>query len=169
MRQKTLQKGFTLIELLVIISIIAFLVAAVLLALQGSRAKARDAKRVADIKQIITGLDLFFASCGTYPIETTALTLDQTIKLYTGNTSGCGNKTGSDANNGGFGATTGGNVIIGLMQASPNPPDGSCTDSPGSNPYTYTSNDTGSTYTLTFCIGKATGSYTTAGVQTIHP
>ncbi len=162
------QTGFTLVELLVIISIIAFMAAAVLLALQNSRAKGRDARRVADAKQIASGLAVFFANCDTYPIETTAITLDATQKLYTG-TAGCGNKQGTDASNGGFGTTSGGTVIVSQIRSAPTPPDGSCTDTQGSNRYTYTSNATGSSYTLTFCLGGPTGNYTTAGVKTISP
>jgi prepilin-type N-terminal cleavage/methylation domain-containing protein len=163
------QKGFTLVELLVIIAIVAFLVAAVLLALQNSRAKARDAKRVSDAKQIANALSIFFANCESYPIEPTAITLGDTTKLFTGTASGCGDKTGSSAANGGWGETIGGTTILGQMEAAPVPPDGTCTDAQGSNRYTYSSDSTGSTYTLSFCIGRETGNYTTPGVQTIKP
>ena len=54
------QKGFTLIELLVVISIIGLLASIVLVALAQGRAKARDAKRVADMKQIITALNFYY-------------------------------------------------------------------------------------------------------------
>ncbi len=168
MKQKN-QKGFTLIELLVIIAIISFLVAAILLALQNSRAKARDAKRISDTKQIANALSIYFANCETFPIETTAITLDETQKLFTGTSAGCGDKSGSSAANGGWGTTTGGTVIAGQLTPAPTPPDGSCTDAQGSNRYAYSSNASGSTYTLTFCIGSPTGDYTTAGVKTITP
>ena len=54
------QKGFTLIELLVVIAIIGLLSTLAVVALNSARAKARDAKRVADIKQVQTALELFF-------------------------------------------------------------------------------------------------------------
>jgi len=45
------KKGFTLIELLVVIAIIGILSTIGLVALNGSRVRARDAKRVADLRQ----------------------------------------------------------------------------------------------------------------------
>jgi len=61
-------KGFTLIELLVVIAIIGILSSVVLASLNSARKKARDARRLADIKQIQTALDLYFdASNSEYP------------------------------------------------------------------------------------------------------
>src|SRR3989338_2935425 len=59
--------GFTLIELLVVISIIGLLASVVLVSLNSARAKARDAKRIADFKQIQLALELFYDSQGRYP------------------------------------------------------------------------------------------------------
>jgi prepilin-type N-terminal cleavage/methylation domain-containing protein len=61
-RPLTKQAGFTLIELLVIISIIGVMSAAVLAAVNVGRAKARNARRIADKKQIITALNLYYTS-----------------------------------------------------------------------------------------------------------
>ncbi|OGE76499.1 MAG: hypothetical protein A3K05_03170 [Candidatus Doudnabacteria bacterium RIFCSPHIGHO2_01_48_18] len=52
--------GFTLIELLVVISIIGLLASVVLISLNSARAKARDARKIADFKQINNALDLFY-------------------------------------------------------------------------------------------------------------
>ncbi|PIZ56329.1 MAG: prepilin-type cleavage/methylation domain-containing protein, partial [Candidatus Tagabacteria bacterium CG_4_10_14_0_2_um_filter_40_13] len=54
------KKGFTLIELLVVIAIIGILASVVLASLNSARKKSRDARRVADIKQIQLALEMFF-------------------------------------------------------------------------------------------------------------
>jgi len=64
---KDQNKGFTLIELLVVIAIIGILSSVVLVSLGGARAKARDARRVSDIKQIQNALELYFSTYGQYP------------------------------------------------------------------------------------------------------
>jgi len=61
--------GFTLIELLVVISIIGFLATVSVIAFNNARMKARDAKRMTDIKQIQTALELYFDSNGSYPLS----------------------------------------------------------------------------------------------------
>jgi prepilin-type N-terminal cleavage/methylation domain-containing protein len=62
-----MKKSFTLIELLVVIAIIGLLSSVVLVSLNGVRAKARDAKRVSDMKQIVMALDLYYDQYGSYP------------------------------------------------------------------------------------------------------
>ncbi len=52
--------GFTLIELLVVISIISFLASIMLVAFSKTRIKARDTKRLTDMRQLQTALDFYY-------------------------------------------------------------------------------------------------------------
>lgn len=68
MRNKQRQKGFTLIELLVVIAVIGILASVVLASLNSARAKARDAKRVSELKAVSTALELYYDKYGYYPL-----------------------------------------------------------------------------------------------------
>jgi len=59
--------GFTLIELLVVIAIIDILSTMTVISLNGAKARARDAKRIADLQSIATALQLYYAEHGQYP------------------------------------------------------------------------------------------------------
>ena len=61
------RKGFTLIELLVVIAIIGILSAVVIASMSGARSKGRDAKRIADTKQLQLALQLFYDGNSRYP------------------------------------------------------------------------------------------------------
>jgi len=62
-----MRKGFTLIELLIVIAIIGILATALLVSLGGARQAARDARRIADLRQVQAALELYFNSTGNYP------------------------------------------------------------------------------------------------------
>ena len=61
------QKGFTLIELLVVIAIIGVLAAVVLVATGNARLKAYDTRRLSDMKQLKSGLDIYYNVGSGYP------------------------------------------------------------------------------------------------------
>jgi prepilin-type N-terminal cleavage/methylation domain-containing protein len=65
---KNIRRGFTLIELLVVIAIIGLLASIVLVSLQTSRIKARDARRIADVHQVRIALELYVDSNKAYPV-----------------------------------------------------------------------------------------------------
>ncbi len=60
-------RAFTLIELLAVIAIIGLLATMAAVSLQEVRAKARDAKRIADFKAVSTAMELYYDKFGKYP------------------------------------------------------------------------------------------------------
>ena len=63
---KNNQKGFTLIEMLVVVAIVGLLSSVVVIGVGGARQKARDTKRIADLRQIQTYLETQYTSSGGY-------------------------------------------------------------------------------------------------------
>ena len=137
LKQKN-QKGFTLIELLVVIAIIGLLASVVLLALNSARQKSRDAKRLADVRQIASALELYYDTNGGYPT---------TASYY---------------------ATTGTGTVsptyLGQLPTFPSPVDG-CTA--GTASYAYTMGTTNASYRVLFCLAAPTGGITPAGTHTL--
>ncbi len=70
-----LARGFTLIELLVVIAIIGVLSTLVLLQLGTARSRSRDAKRIADVNQLRSAIELFYDDNGYYPDSITTTDL----------------------------------------------------------------------------------------------
>jgi len=151
--QKLSRKGFTLVELLVVVAIIGILTTIAVVALSGARQKARDTKRVADVRQIHTSLELYNNNSNGYPIEMTPVVL------------GVGDYSTLCA--GGFKAACdpGEQVIQGIIPSSPTPADGSCSTS--DNTYAYETPG-GGEYVITFCLGAGVGELV-AGTHTASP
>ncbi|MDP2855678.1 MAG: type II secretion system protein [bacterium] len=61
------QKGFTLIEMLIVVSIIGILSALILVGLSQFRLRGRDARRIADLKQVQNGLEIYYTRNSAYP------------------------------------------------------------------------------------------------------
>lgn len=61
-------KGFTLIELLVVIAIIGILASVVLVSLNTARQKARDSRRIADMRTVQLALTLYYDAHNAYPL-----------------------------------------------------------------------------------------------------
>ncbi len=127
-RRKLIPKAFTLVELLVVIAIVGLIAAISIIALNSARAKSRDAKRAADIKQISTALALFFNDAGRYPddLEWASGSLEYNGQTY-----------------------------LAVIPSAPSPADGSCDGA--TNQFSYTQDDNGASYTITFCTGGVVG------------
>lgn len=125
------KKGFTLIELLVVIAIMALLSTLAVVALSSARQKSRDAKRLADIKQVQTALELYFIDQNAYPAGD-ALVLGEDAKCL-----GAGGFATSDCT---------APVYMGNIPANP---------TPGGVDYAYTVS--GTSYSINFNLEGANG------------
>lgn len=61
------KRAFTLIELLIVIAIIGILATLIFVNVNTARKKARDAKRMADLKNLQTALEMYAQENGSYP------------------------------------------------------------------------------------------------------
>ena len=140
-------KGFTLIELLVVISIIGLLSTLAIVALSTARQRSRDAKRVSDMKQLQTAIELFFDKNKTYkPAAATCGVAASAVSACTATTSTSGVEDGLA------------NELPGIAQL--NDPSSStlCTSTSTSTcNYAFTALANTTSYTITFYLESGTG------------
>ena len=130
------KKGFTIIELLVVISIIGLLSTISVVVLNGARIKSRDTKRVSDINNIKTALELYFNDKGYYPTSNTPTTLGVSPNLVLCDAGFVASQASCSA----------GKIYMNNVPTNV---------SPGGTPYFYTSlTATPETYSITFTIEK---------------
>src|SRR6056297_2839321 len=115
---KTKKKGFTLIELMVVVAIMGLLAALAVISLNNARARARDARRISDVKQVQTALELYYLDNHQYPDT-------PTDGSFNGNLEGlCMSEDGTE----GLDSTCSGSTYMSLTPSNPQPRgDGSCT------------------------------------------
>ena len=134
------KQGFTLIELLVVIAIIGLLSTLSVVALNSAREKARNARRVSDMRQVQTALELYFSDIGRYPA------------------------TADIAFSGGGQIASASKVYMSIVPSNPMPrADGTC----GDLEYAY-SRTSLTSYTITYCLSEATGGIS-AGTRKATP
>lgn len=140
------KKGFTLIELLVVIAIIGILAAVVLVSLNSARQKSRDARRLADVRQIMTALEIYYNDNGGYPAHETRSINGINVQVPD-------DAAGSPAFS----------TYLSQYPSYPLPSnDGNC--AVASN-YVYTQLSSGNNYQIVFCTGSASGGFA-GGVHT---
>jgi general secretion pathway protein G len=139
------KKGFTLIELLVVIAIIGLLSTLAVVALGSARKKANDSKRLSDVKQVQTALELYYTDKNAYPIAVAPA-------------KNLGDATHACLNTDGFAATGCANPYMGLVPAGPGT----------GEYYTYVTDATGSTYTISVTLEAGAGNFS-AGVVNATP
>jgi prepilin-type N-terminal cleavage/methylation domain-containing protein len=74
------RSAFTLIEILIVVAIIGILASVVLVGLGPVQRQGRDARRISDLRQVQTGLELYYGKNGNYPLTMEWGTLQSTLK-----------------------------------------------------------------------------------------
>ncbi len=88
---KFYRRGFTLIEILVVVALLGLIASIILVSISNSRMKARDARRIADLREVMKALDLYCNENGQYPAPNYCAAWYHTWSGWDSN--GCGNPT----------------------------------------------------------------------------
>lgn len=141
------RSGFTLIELLVVIAIIAILASIALLSLGPAQKAGRDARRIADLRQMQSILQLYYNKCGYYPGS--GAPVGSPCEADANTVGGSGNNVPDTtiSGQGSWNETTGLADVLaetGLLVTAASIPN----DPIGSKSYTYGRNADGSSYVL---------------------
>ena len=147
MKKQKQKQGFTLIELLVVIAIIGLLSTLSILALNQARARARDAKRIADVRQIQTALEMYYNEMSDYPADGTIVA--------------------------GGAIASANNIYMATVPTPPIPFDGNACNTLAPDNYTYIKGGTGvagnAAYTINYCLGATINDVTGDTLQTASP
>ncbi len=139
------KKGFTLIELMVVVAIMGLLAALAVIALNSARARARDARRVSDVKQIQTALELYYLDNNAYPVAPAAPGIIEEKCISSGGIDDVGSCSGT--------------TYMSITPSNPIPRnDGDCAGINTSYTYAAVALDGNNTsYYITYCLGAKTG------------
>lgn len=70
--KRRLNSGFTFVEVLVVIAIMGVLMSVIGFNVKGSQSQSKNAKLIAEVKQLQNGFELYYANKGNYaPLEDT--------------------------------------------------------------------------------------------------
>ncbi|MFH1413054.1 MAG: prepilin-type N-terminal cleavage/methylation domain-containing protein [bacterium] len=124
------KSGFTMIELLVVIVIIGILATFAGVMVQSARGKARDSKRISDIRNMRAALEMYKNDEGNYPTDGEMNTPGDALTSPSGIT------------------------YIYKIPSNPTQADGICTGAQ----YTYNQDESGVSYHINYCLGDKVAS-----------
>jgi len=120
------RKGFTLVELLVVGIVVGLLIVSALMVLGSARQKARDAKRLVDVRELRSSLQSYFNDRDAYPTGTN-------LMLGAGKDCGTGTTCTAISSTNGIASTAAGTIYMTTINSDPSAPVAAkCTSNSGS-------------------------------------